>query len=232
MKSSGSQVQQLKLMISLEEQRERLQLSLQSLESKLAELKRRLVTGAAVSVKASVPSVSSKPASKAGRRSSRAGRGELKSAIFSALEKAGSAGVKVMDLAKSIGAKPANIYAWFHAAVKRYPGIKKAGNAHYKLIGKTSSESSEKAKPAVVKAVASKAAKAPKAKGGKRGRRGALQEKVLAALKAAGSSGIAIKDLSSKVGAPYRNLQVWFATTGKKNKAIKKVGPAVYKLVG
>jgi len=34
-----------------------------------------------------------------------------------------------MDLARSLGSKPANIYAWFHAAVKRYPTIKKVGNA-------------------------------------------------------------------------------------------------------
>lgn len=90
-------------------------------------------------------------------------------------------------------------------------------------------------KPAA-KAPAAKAsaAKAPAAKPGKKtvNARGQLQERILAALKASGSSGQKIKDLAQKFNMPYRNVQVWFATTGKKNKSIKKVGPATYKLVG
>lgn len=81
------------------------------------------------------------------------------------------------------------------------------------------------------------AAAAPKAAAPKPGKktvnaRGQLQERILAALKASGAGGQKIKELAQKFNMPYRNVQVWFATTGKKNKAIKKIGPATYKLVG
>lgn len=72
----------------------------------------------------------------------------------------------------------------------------------------------------------------PAAKSQGRGGRGQLAAKVLATLKAAGASGITVKDLSDKVKANYRNIQVWFATTGKKNSSIKKIAPATYRLVG
>ena len=39
-----------------------------------------------------------------------------------------------------------------------------------------------------------------------------------------------LSDLSEKAGTNYRNVAVWFATTGKKNPKIKKVAPATYKL--
>ena len=185
-----------------------------------------------------------KAATKRGRK---AGRGELKSQIFSALEKAGSSGIKVMDLAKSLGSKPANIYAWFHAAVKRYPSIKKVGNAQYRLHGSAPAAkpaAAEKAeKPAAPKKRGrpaksasksqAKASKAPAKSGGKRGgggRRGALREKILASMKQAGSSGVRIKDLAKTLNVPNRNLQVWFATTGKKTPGVKKIAPGTFRL--
>ena len=136
----------------------------------------------------------------------------------------------------------ANIYAWFHAAVKRYTNIKKTGPGSYRLVGKAPAAAKAPAKaPAPAKAAAPKKGKrgpAPakakgkgKAKGGG-GRRGEMREKIIAALKSAGSGGINIKALSSKIGAPYKNLQVWFATTGKKTPGIKKVRPATYTMAG
>jgi hypothetical protein len=237
MKSSSPQIEHLKLMLSLEEKRSALQGELNSLDAKLSDLKRRLVGGAAVaSVSVSAPKVT---ATKSRPRSRRSGRGELKSQIFGALEKAGATGVKVVELAKSLGTKPANIYAWFHAALKRYPSIKKTGGGSYRLAGKAPASQSSPAKApakaakAPAKSVAKSAAKAPAAKKGKKGgrsSRGEVSTKILAALGGAGANGITIKELSSKLGMPYRNLQVWFATTGKKNKSIKKVAPATYQL--
>jgi hypothetical protein len=227
MKSSSPQIEHLKLMLSLEEKRAALHGELGALDARLSDLKRRLVGGspvASVSASASAPKVT---ASKSRRRSKRSGRGELKSQIFGALERAGAGGVRVVELAKSLGTKPANIYAWFHAALKRYPSIKKTGGGSYRLAGKAPATSS----PA--KAPAKATAKAPKAKGtrgGKRSPRGQVSSKILGALQAAGASGVTIKTLSSKLSMPYRNLQVWFATTGKKNKGIKKIAPATYQL--
>ncbi len=198
-------------MLAIEEKKSALQSQIDALNQQLDALKRRFLSGS--------PAETAPKGTKAAK-SARGRRGELKSAIFSALERAGSAGVKVLDLAKSLHTKPANVYAWFHAATKRYPGtIKKVGNAEYKLIGKA-----PEAKP---KSAAGKGAK-KRQKGTKRG---ALAAKIVAALKASGPQGITLKALSQTIGQPYRNLQVWFATTGKNNPAIKKIAPATYAIV-
>jgi hypothetical protein len=67
-----------------------------------------------------------------------------------------------------------------------------------------------------------------KARRGKRGKR--LKEPLLAALKAAGSAGIKVKDLAAKLKVKPSNVFSWFYTTGKKVKGIKKVGEAKYAL--
>src|SRR4030095_13281486 len=222
MKSSSPQIEHLKLMLSLEEKRAVLQGELGTLDARLSDLKRRLVGGSPVARISASASAASVTATKGRPRSKRSGRGELKSKIFGALEKAGAHGVQVVALAKSLGTKPANIYAWFHAALKRYPSIKKTGGGSYRLAGKAPAISS----PA--KATAKAPAKAPAGKakgkrGGKRSPRGEVSTKILGALQSAGAGGVTIKALSSKLSMPYRNLQVWFATTGKKNKGIKKI---------
>jgi hypothetical protein len=229
MKSSSPQIEHLKLMLSLEEKRAVLQGQLGALDARLTDLKRRLVGGAPVASVSASASARKGTASKSRPRSKRSGRGELKSQIFGALERAGAGGVKVVELAKSLGTKPANIYAWFHAALKRYPSIKKTGGGSYRLAGKapaTSSPAKTSAKATAKPAAVTKA----KRKGGKRSPRGEVSTKILGALQSAGASGVTIKALSSKLGMPYRNLQVWFATTGKKNKSIKKIAPATYQL--
>jgi hypothetical protein len=72
---------------------------------------------------------------------------------------------------------------------------------------------------------------APAARGARRGtRRGALKEKIMQELQTAGAKGITVKDLSEKLSVPYKNLYIWFVTTGKKDPNIKKVGQAKYKL--
>ena len=61
---------------------------------------------------------------------------------------------------------------------------------------------------------------------GKRGKR--LKEPLLHALKAAGSSGITVRDLATKLKVKPGNIFSWFYTTGKKVKGISKVGEARY----
>lgn len=98
-------------------------------------------------------------------------------------------------------------------------------------------------KAPAVKAAPARAAKAPKApkapkaapapaakKGGKRAQRGGLAERILGVLKGAGAKGIHVTDLANELGVSRGNVAVWFATTGKKNKSIKKVAPATYRL--
>lgn len=64
--------------------------------------------------------------------------------------------------------------------------------------------------------------KAGKVSSGTKGRRGALKEAILNALKEAGPAGLGAKDLSTKLGVKNQNIHVWFSTTGKTVKGLKK----------
>ncbi len=52
-----------------------------------------------------------------------------------------------------------------------------------------------------------------------------LKERIVGALKAAGKSGATVKDLAAKLGKSYGNISVWFHTTAKGMKEIKKIEP-------
>jgi len=72
------------------------------------------------------------------------------------------------------------------------------------------------------------AAKAPQlvaAKTKKPSPRGQLKERIIRALKTAGKSGATVKDLAAKLGTSYGNISVWFRTTAKGVKEVKKVAP-------
>jgi DNA-binding NarL/FixJ family response regulator len=62
------------------------------------------------------------------------------------------------------------------------------------------------------------------------GRRGALKARILAALRAAGDKGVAVKELSSKLGVKNQNVHVWFSSTGKKLGTIQRIGAGRYRL--
>jgi hypothetical protein len=218
--------------MSLEDQRARLQTELERITSRLNAVQSQLFdVESSVAVASSSAASSASSASTGGRRSrGRSRRGELKAKVLQALVAAGSSGLRVKDLAATLGTKPANIYAWFQTAPKRIPQIKKIGEAHYRLEGSLAQKH--------LAGPAPKVAKAPKAAPAKRGKRstrplskrGELASRILAALKSAGKEGLKVRQLADKLGVKYKNLFIWFATTGKKNKAIKKVGEAHYRL--
>jgi hypothetical protein len=66
----------------------------------------------------------------------------------------------------------------------------------------------------------------------KRGKRGATKEAILAALKTAGSAGIAVRNLAASLGLKNQNVHVLFHTTGKKIREIEKAGKATYRFKG
>ena len=66
--------------------------------------------------------------------------------------------------------------------------------------------------------------KGPKVR--RRRRRAALKDGLLKKLQAAGKAGLTIKELSASLRAKPASVSVWFYTTGKKIKGIKKVGRA------
>jgi len=55
-----------------------------------------------------------------------------------------------------------------------------------------------------------------------------MKDRIVGALKTAGKSGATVKDLAVKLGKNYANISVWFHTTGKGIKEIKKVGPGKF----
>jgi hypothetical protein len=78
-------------------------------------------------------------------------------------------------------------------------------------------------KPGRPAGVKTKVVKVGKSKRGKR-----LKQPLLKALSAAGSSGITVKELATKLKVKPGNIFSWFYTTGKKISGIKKVGEAKY----
>ena len=234
MKHPNIRIARLKEMIALEEKRASLVSNITVVNERLARIQDELYgTGAAKALRI--------PAQKTTFKQQRKGRGELKGQILEMLNASGSAGASVKELAGRIGIKSANIHSWFAANIKKIAGLKKVGAARYALNGKAPAAAPKPAKKikAVKKAKAAKAAKAPKpAKATKvvkkskvvKAERGQLKAQILDELKNAGAAGITIKDLAAKLNANYKNVYVWFVTTGKKVAAIKKVGPAKYKL--
>ena len=55
-----------------------------------------------------------------------------------------------------------------------------------------------------------------------------LKARIVGTLKAAGKSGTTVKDIAKKLGKSYGNISVWFHTTGKGIKEIKKVAPGKF----
>ncbi len=213
-------IERLNAMLALEEKRAALQRELDSIQDQLSTLQSRILDGASAPVSASAQSV---VRAKPGRRK-RIKRGALSESILAALASAGAAGIRVKDLAAALGAKGTNIHSWFQSTAKRHP-VKKLSAGLYRLEGQLAATA-----PKIAEAVGVKVKAKPGRKKGGSGRRGALAEKIVAALETAGSPGISVKELAEKVGSEYKNVSIWFATTGKKNTKIKKVGPARYKL--
>jgi len=116
--------------MSLEEKRAQIQAQLDEILVRLSEIKNNLFDDdgfvrPASSGSAIVPRTSS----------GRSARGALKVQILRALTAAGSSGVKVKELAATLGVKSTNIHSWFQTSGKRIPAIKKIGEARYRLEG-------------------------------------------------------------------------------------------------
>ena len=243
MKHPNIRIARLKEMIALEEKRATLQSHIEVVNERLSTIQSELY-GAGAARNFAVKQVAS--VQKLRAKGLRKGRGELKGQILEMLNAAGNSGVSVKELADRIGVKAANIHTWF--SVNKIAGLKKVGTARFALSGAAAeapkaakkNKAGKKAKaPKKAKSAKSakaaksiKAAKAPVIKKGAvvKAGRGQLKAQILGALKNAGAEGITIKELAAKLNVNYKNLYIWFVTTGKKIAGISKVGPAKYKL--
>ena len=227
MSPANSPIQSLREMLALEEKRTVLQGQLNAIDQRMSALKSSIFSGGQLSS----PSMASPAGRTRGRppgsknASKDASRGTHREYIMAALEAAGSAGVRVKDLAIAMKTKPVNIHSWFHSNLKRTPSIQKVTGGHYRLkSGSIAPAPAAKASQAPVAPKAAKAGKPVKA-----GKRGALSARILDRLKTAGPQGIKVADLATQLGAKYKNIYIWFATTGKKH-GLKRIAPATYRL--
>lgn len=241
MKSQNPRLERLKELLSLEERRVSVQQDLESITQRMISLRDSLFEEGGGAMARAAAAVEVPAASRGRKPRGPLKRGALKEQIASALEAAGSAGVRVTELAQEIGVKPVNIHSWFHSSLKRYPQIKKIKGGHYRLDGKLDLAAGARKRGRPRKTEASPASaparpvgrppKSAAVKSSSSGtRRGALAEQVLGELKKAGSKGVSVREIATNIGANYRNIYIWFATTGKKNNKIRKVSPAVYRL--
>ena len=67
---------------------------------------------------------------------------------------------------------------------------------------------------------------------GVRSERGAVKEAIIGIIKGAGKAGVTVKDVAETLGVKYANASVWFGSTGKKIKEIKRVARGTYAWVG
>ena len=211
--------------MTVEHERAALQGKLDQLHARLDHIKNALfATGSSGSLP--VATAGKAVAQKAARavKKPRAARGELKRRILEALAAAGKDGIRVRDLAVAIGSKSPALHSWFQFARKSISAIRKAGKGRYRLAGPVPAPATAAPKP---KATAKPARAARKSSGSPRGQ---LSDAIHAALQAAGKAGTSVGELAKTVGAKPRNLYVWFATTGKKFKAIRKLSPGHYSL--
>jgi hypothetical protein len=133
----------------------------------------------------------------------------LKENILNRLASAGRKGATVKEIADAVGSRPANIHSWFQSTGKRVRGLKKIGAGRYRYTGDGA---------------------ATKGRQPARGKPGSLREKIVRELKKAGDQGLTVKELAKRLKTTYKNVFVWFVTTGKKYSDIKKAGQARYKL--
>ncbi len=213
----------LKRVVTLVEQKETLLAQVAKLDAELASFE----SGKPA---ASVAPAKGKPGRKPGRpaKAKTGGRGGVKAAIIELLTAAGASGLSVQDIAAKLKAKPGNVHVWFSSIGKTVKEIKKLAPGKFGWSG-TAVPVAAPAPAAKVEApkTPKPAARKPRAK-----KSGATKDAVIELVKGAGKAGITVKEIAAKLGVKRHGVDVWFGSTGKKVKEIKKVKPATYAWVG
>ncbi len=160
-------------------------------------------------------------------RAHRMGRGELRLQIVESLRAAGDKGVLVKELSTLLRMKSVNIHSWFHSAIQRFPQIRKASPGRYVLVGelKLPELPSPNAQGRSLNETTVKSSRRSRSK------RGEVTRLIMQNLDSAGDNGITVQELAGRIGANYRNVHVWFSSTGKKNPLIQKMNRGKYRLL-
>jgi hypothetical protein len=213
----------LKRVVTLVEQKETLLAQVAKLDAELASFE----SGKPA---APVAPAKGKPGRKPGRpaKAKTGGRGAMKAAIIELLTAAGASGLSVQDIAAKLKAKPGNVHAWFSSTGKTVKEIQKLAPGKFGWSGTAVPVAAFAPAPEAESPVEQKAlAQEPKAT-----KAAATKDAIIELVKGAGKAGITVKEIAAKLGVKRHGVDVWFGSTGKKVKEIKKVKPATYAWVG
>jgi len=192
--------QSLLHLLSLTEKKEEL---LQILEQIDAEIHRTVQGRVSVEVITSRPAIARqapaaiKPAAKPAKKVKAARSGGLKDRILDLLDAAGSAGLRVKDIAAKLGAKPANISVWFSTTGKGLTTRLSPG--HFAKKGDSKPAAARAAKPVKAAKKAKKDKPAKKSKMSPEGR-----AKIAAMMKARWAARRAAKPAGKPAGKPAK----------------------------
>ena len=210
----------LKELMQLEEERAGLEITLNTLNTKINVLHSALIESTrARPLRFRLKDQGRAPSNNGHRRM---GRGELRTQILERLTQAGDKGVLVHDLAQELGLKAVNIHSWFHTALKRFPQIKKTGPSHYQLAGVLAAD---------LQSTASKPTAQGKTTDRIPAKRGEVTQRILQVLETVGDAGISVSELAKRTGSTYRNIHVWLSSTGKRNLLVARTARGTYKMV-
>ncbi len=171
-----------------------------------------------------------RPGRKPGRpaKAKTGGRGAMKAAVTELLTAAGASGLSVQDIAAKLKVKPGNVHVWFSSTGKTVKEIRKLGPGKYGWSGTAAAV----AAPAPAAKTEEPKAQKPVARKVRAKKSGGTKDAVIELVKGAGKAGITVKEIAAKLGVKPQGVYVWFGSTGKKVKEIKKVKPATYAWVG
>ena len=226
MNTSNQRIDALRQLMELEQRRSMLQTELDEILAKTAALQSDIFSDAPASWSRRINTSNQAPDGNT-TRVRRMGRGELRLQIVESLRAAGEKGVLVKELSTLLRMKSVNIHSWFHSAIQRFPQIKKAGPGRYVLVGEL------KLPELPSQAEQGRGFNESIGRTGRRSRskRGEVTRLIMQNLDLAGDNGITVQELAGRIGANYRNVHVWFSSTGKRNPLIQKVTRGKYRLL-
>jgi hypothetical protein len=226
MNTSNQRIDALRQLMELEQRRSILQTELDEILVKTVALQSDILTdGAGPRSRRAVTNNHAPDGSNTRVRRMR--RGELRLQIVESLRAAGEKGVLVKELSTLLRMKSVNIHSWFHSAIQRFPQIKKASPGRYVLVGdlKLPELPSQNQQGRSLNELTGRSGRRSRSK------RGEVTRLIMQNLDLAGDDGITVQDLAGRIGANYRNVHVWFSSTGKKNPLIQKMTRGKYRLM-
>ncbi|MBE7499652.1 MAG: winged helix-turn-helix domain-containing protein [Verrucomicrobiales bacterium] len=171
-----------------------------------------------------------RPAQPAKRR--RAKRGALTATILRLAQQAGNAGVTVKELAAKLGLSQNRVFNWFYATGKHVRDLQKIGEAHYAWMGTAPPPPRAAAPPRRApphpSAPGNRRSATPRARDAKPGQ---LKDSIIQLVKAAGQSGVTVREIASELALSPQRVYVWFNGTAKSVPEIQKLGPATYRWI-